>query len=88
MLDEVTDEQAQDAKAVLRAAITEYYSIVQPGAYVSDWALVTHKETIEMEQSGESSVGLLAPTGQGFHVTRGLLEIALDSQRGSARVVE
>lgn len=86
MANEITDEMAVAAKDKLRAAITEYYSIVQPDAYVSDWALVTHKESIQLEQNGESAVGLLVPTGQGFHVTRGLLEVALDTQRGGARV--
>lgn len=87
-MDEITDEVATAAKDKLRAAITEYYHVVQPDAYVSDWALLTHKETISLEQEGASAVGMLVPTGQSFHVTRGLLEIALDTQRGSARVVE
>lgn len=88
MTDDISDEEAQAAKTVLKAAITEYYRIVQPEAYVSDWALVTHKETISMEAEGESAVGLLVPTGQAFHVTRGLLEVALDTQRMSARVID
>lgn len=69
------------AKAKLVAAITAYYSEVEPDAYVGAFVLIAHKESIELEQAGQSAVGVLEKTGQPFPMTRGLLDVALTSSR-------
>jgi hypothetical protein len=43
--------------------------------------LVSHKLSAEWEQEGTSAVGVLPRTGQSFVVTRGLLDVALESER-------
>lgn len=64
MMDEISDEEAQAAKEVLGLAIVTYYSLVQPDAFVTDWALLVHKDSVDMTRDGKSSVGLLVPTDQ------------------------
>lgn len=77
----ISDEDFQAAKDELRAAIATFYEKTAPDVYVSAWVLVTHKESIELEQSGSSAVGVLIATGQAFPMTRGMLEVALDAER-------
>lgn len=71
-----TDDVAQAAKDKLQAAIKEYYSKVDPDAYIDDWALVVHKDSIELSAEGQSVVSTLTPTGQAFHRTAGMLQLA------------
>jgi hypothetical protein len=77
----MTSDDFQAAKDELRAAIAAFYEATAPDVYVSAWVLVTHKESIELEQAGQSAVGVLVATGQPFPLTRGLLEVALDGER-------
>lgn len=79
--DEVDPEVFQPAKDALRAAIAAFFEAVEPGVYVADWVLVTHRQSIELEQGGGSMVGILGADGQSFPMTRGLLEVALDAER-------
>ncbi len=75
------DHDFQAAKDELRAAIARFYERTAPDVYVSGWILVTHKESIELEQAGQSAVGVLIADGQPFPMTRGMLEVALDGER-------
>lgn len=73
---EISDEKAQLAKDKLTVAIKEYYDTVEPEVYIDDWALVCHKDSIELSAEGQSVVSTLVPTGQAFHRTAGLLALA------------
>lgn len=77
----MSDEAFQTAKDALDKAIRDFYTAVEPEAYVHAWVVVAHRSTSELEQSGQSVVGSLVPTGQYFPLTRGLLEVALDAER-------
>lgn len=68
-----TDEETQLAKDKLRAAILEWYSVIDPDVFVDDWVLIVHKESTEMLADGQSSLGITVPTGQPFHRTTGLV---------------
>lgn len=77
----VDDDTYEQAKTQLEAAITAYYSAVEPDAYVSAWVLVTHKESIELAHADQSAVEVLIKTGQAFPMTRGILDVALETER-------
>lgn len=83
MDDEVDVEAYETAREHLKTAINDFYEAVEPGVYVSDWVLVTHRQSIELEQDGGSMVGILTGTAQSFPMTRGMLEVALDAERFS-----
>lgn len=72
------DDEAQAAKDLLNAHIKTYYEQVSPGDYVSDWVLITHRQSIALAQEDNSAVGVLTPTGQSFVTTRGLLAIGAE----------
>lgn len=63
----------QAAKDRLRAAIMAFYATIEPDAFVDDWVLIVHKETIEATRDGQSVIGISVPTGQAFHRTSGLV---------------
>lgn len=76
MSEELTDEEAQEAKNKIATAIQEYYKTVEPDVYIDDWAVVVHKDSIALSQMDKSMVSTLVPTGQAFHRTAGLLQLA------------
>jgi hypothetical protein len=78
---EVDDATATAAKVEIDKAIIAYYAVVSPDVYLDAWVLVSHKLSAEWEQEGTSAVGVLPRTGQSFVVTRGLLDVALESER-------
>lgn len=82
---DLTDEEVTAAKDTLECAIRDYYGTVEPGALVTAWVLVSHRVSDEMDAEGESLVGTLVPTGQIFPLTRGLLDVALESDRDELR---
>ncbi|QPX61853.1 hypothetical protein SEA_DANNYDE_9 [Microbacterium phage DannyDe] len=73
---ELSDHAAQLAKDKLEVAIKEYYNTVEPEVYIDDWALVVHKDSVELTAEGQSVVSTLIPTGQAFHRTAGMLTLA------------
>ena len=73
------DDEAQEAKDTLEKAIKAYYAEVEPDVYIDDWALVVHKDSVELTAEGQSVVSTLIPTGQAFHRTAGLLSLAAHS---------
>ncbi|QDZ15792.1 hypothetical protein [Humibacter ginsenosidimutans] len=75
------DDEALAAKQTLEAAIAAYVETMEPGAYVESFVLLTHKLTTELEQNGQTMVGVLVKTGQSWVMTRGLLDIALEQER-------
>ncbi|QLF84492.1 hypothetical protein SEA_RIE18_10 [Microbacterium phage Rie18] len=75
----MSDESDQAAKDKLEKAIKEYYSEVEPDVFIDDWALVVHKDSVELTAEGQSVVSTLIPTGQAFHRTAGLLQLAAHS---------
>ncbi|WP_295035379.1 hypothetical protein [uncultured Microbacterium sp.] len=77
---EDADADAAEARGQLGRAIAAYYSTVEPEVFVAGWVLVTHKLSAEMEREGQSAVGVTTPE-QAWPVTRGLLDIALTSER-------
>jgi len=80
----MTDDEAEEAKERISTAIREYYSLVAPGEFVTDWALTVHRVSDELDNNNQSIVGLIVPTGQRFHITRGLLDVALNMERRTA----
>lgn len=66
---------------VLCAAISDYYRQVEPESYIESWVLVNHKRSPEMEQANRSVVGILSSPEITWVGRRGLLDIALTSDR-------
>lgn len=56
-------------------AIKHYFVVVDPEAFVDDWVLVVHKDSVELTREGTSMVSTVIPEGQAFHRTAGLLAI-------------
>ncbi|WP_219085646.1 hypothetical protein [Microbacterium resistens] len=77
---ETTDQRAAEARADLGRAIAAYYAETEPDVFVGGWVLVTHKLSPEMEREGQSAVGITTPE-QAWPLTRGLLDVALTSER-------
>lgn len=77
----VSDVEAQAAKDTLDAAIRDYFNTTSPGELVTGWVLVTHRVSDALDEDGSSVVGRTHPTGQRWHVTRGLLDVALTAER-------
>jgi len=77
---ETDEDGAAEARADLGRAIAQYYGVVEPEVFVAGWVLVAHKLSSEMEREGQSAVGVTTPE-QAWPLTRGLLDIALTSER-------
>lgn len=77
-----SDDEVQVAKDALECAIRDYYTAVDPDVLITAWVLVTHKVSDELDAEGQSVVGVLTPSGQIFPLTRGLLDVALEAERG------
>lgn len=71
------DPKVVAAQAKLRAAIVEYYEELYPGSFIDDWTVVVHRQTVRMEENGESSVSTTIPEHQPLYRTLGLLESGL-----------
>jgi hypothetical protein len=72
----------------LCAAVRDYYAAVEPDAYVEAWVLISHRLSPEMEQDGQSTVGVLSSPEMSWVMKRGLLDVALTEDRASATVPE
>lgn len=89
MSDDDVDEDAvrrtavREAKANLHRAIKTFYQITEPDAYVTDWIVITHKETPDGVQSGNSTVGIYINDDTNWVMHRGMLDAALQSARAS-----
>lgn len=76
-----TDEEHQAAKDDLGRAVARYWSLIEPGVYAGEWALVAHVQSPELEQANMARVCVTVPTGQSFPLTRGMLDVALEQHR-------
>jgi hypothetical protein len=79
-----TDGEAQQAKDRLELAIRDYFAAMHPDEMVTSWCLVVHRVSDDLDAENESVVSVLVPTNQIFPMTRGLLDVALESERGRA----
>lgn len=70
-----------DPKAALDKAIKAYYAQTDPDVYVDGWILLTHKFSPDLEAEGSVAVGIAVAEGQSFALTRGMLDIALSTER-------
>ena len=69
-------EAWEEAKAELQTAIKAFYHRTDPDAYIGDWVLIAHKDKTELMLEGKSAISTVAPTGQSFYRTTGLVEEA------------
>lgn len=76
-----TSEAIAEAKYKLQKAIQAYYGAVGDDVFITDWVLVVHKTSPELQLEGKSAVGYVVPDDQYFHRTVGLLVTAGDSAR-------
>lgn len=65
----------------LCAAIRDYYKTVEPTTYVESWVLINHKLSPEMEKANQSVVGVLSSPELTWVQRRGMIDIALTSDR-------
>lgn len=77
-MEPLSDEGYETARATLAKAIQTYYDTVS-GEYVEAWILVTHKRSVEMEAEGTSAVGVLTAKDQSWVLSRGMIDIASES---------
>lgn len=74
---EVSEEQQIDAAGKLHAAIIEYYRTVAPSAFIDDWVLVAHAQSVELTADGQSVINVVARPDMAFYRVSGLLWEAL-----------
>lgn len=70
-----------EAQDKLDAAVRDYFG----SDLVTGWALVAHRVATDDEPTSPRSVVRVAMPGQDFHITRGLLDVALTSERMETR---
>jgi len=78
-------EAVAEAKLELQRAVQAYYKKIDPDVFITEWVLVTHKASADMQKDGQSAVGYVVPADQYFHRTSGLLLAASDNARGIGR---
>jgi hypothetical protein len=72
----------------LCAAVRTYYAEVEPDSYVDAWVLISHRRSPELEQDGQSTVGVLSSPELSWVTKRGLLDVALTEDRFSTTTPE
>jgi hypothetical protein len=65
----------------LCAAVRTYYGTVEPDSYVDSWVLISHRRSPELEQDGQSTVGVLSSPELSWVTKRGMLDVALTEDR-------
>jgi hypothetical protein len=68
-----------DAKDVLEKALSAYYEVAHPGAYVDSYVIATRYISSEADWAGRSVVGTLVGTDQDWLITRGIIEVVHES---------
>ena len=76
----MTEAEYAAAKDTLEGAIRDFYTKTSD-SFITGWVLVAHRVSDELDEEGSSAVSRVAASGQRFHVTRGLLDVALTSER-------
>lgn len=69
-------ERYEEAKDIFVAALREFVRVANeddPTAYLSDWAVVTHILTHDMERANISAMSMHVPSDQPLIVTTGLI---------------
>lgn len=80
----MSDDDYQAAKDTLDGHIRDFFTRTTDGKdLVTAWILVAHRVSAELDEDGSSVVSRTTPTGQRFHVSRGLLDVALTSDRNT-----
>lgn len=64
------------AKEKLAAAVHDYYSVIEPDTFVSDWILIIHKESSDLHARGMSGIRWTTDDEQPYHRTVGLITVA------------
>ena len=76
-----TSEAIAEAKDKLQKAIQEYYGTVGDDIFITDWVLIVHKASTQLQLEGTSAVGYVVPNDQYFHRTIGLIDVAHEAAR-------
>lgn len=78
-----TDEEAREANDALGKAVRQYHKVISPDAYVDDWVVVVHKESVALAAEDSSVVSTAPQYEQPFHRTAGLLAISYSEVKRS-----
>lgn len=78
------EDQTQSARAILDDAIDAYYAATDPSRLATAWVLVANKDAIDPDADHPTVVTRTYKTGQSFAMTRGLLDVALESERAES----
>jgi len=87
MTDDVEKQLTRDeAVDNISRAIQAYYDVVTPDEYVTAWVVVSERTSIEhVKQHNGYVAGVVTKQDQSFISTRGLLDVALTSERQPRR---
>lgn len=83
---EYTDEDFQAKRVELGKILKEFVGMYDETAYVDDWVVVYHVDSVALASEGASRVSAFTAPDQAFHRTTGLLTHALDALRLSSDV--
>lgn len=65
----------------LNQAIRDFYTTIEPDVYVDGWILIAHKRSPQWEAEDSSVVGVMGSPDMTWPMRRGLLDIALTSDK-------
>lgn len=80
------DDRRQEAiKQEIGLLLQEYAGLEREGAYVGEWTIVSHLQSIGLLAENRSEIWTTSPTGQAWPMTWGLLLAGLETEKGGMR---
>lgn len=80
------DDRRQEAiKQEIGLLLQEYAGLEREGAYVGEWSIAAHLQSVDLVAENRSEVWTISPTGQAWPMTWGLLFAGLETEKGGIR---
>lgn len=79
-------EDRQEAiKSEIGGLLSEYASLERDGAYVGEWVIAAHLQSVALMAENRSEVWTVSPTGQAWPMTWGLLLSGFETEKSGMR---
>jgi hypothetical protein len=79
------EERQEQIKREIAGLLSEYAGLDREGAYVGDWVISSHVQSVGMAVENRSEVWTCAPTGQPWPMTWGLLMAGFETEKAGMR---
>jgi hypothetical protein len=81
-----SDDRRQEAiKQEIGLLLGEYAGLEREGAYVGEWTIAAHLQSVDLIAENRSEVWTVSPTGQAWPMTWGLLLAGFETEKGDTR---